>query len=75
MTTDKGNPLEECCPGCENLGTIRKRIGVMQFKIAGKMVDIEHVKYRCDFCGIEFLTTEPKCDPFQKAKDLGWVKG
>jgi hypothetical protein len=74
MTTDKGNPLEECCPVCERIGQIKKIEKVMLFKTE-KWLKVPYTAYRCEHCLFEYITTEKECDPFQKAKDLGWMKG
>ena len=69
---DTGNPLEECCPGCEQKGYIAKAERSMMFKIDGKWTEIPYRAYVCLKCRIEFITDD---DPFQKARDLGWIKG
>ena len=66
------SPLEECCPGCERKGYVYSVNRAMMFKINGNWEWVYYSAYRCSNCEIEFITDD---DPFQKAKDLGWVKG
>jgi hypothetical protein len=69
------SPLEECCPFCDKKGVIVKIMKEMRFLIKDRWFDIPYYVYKCVRCDQEFITTEPECDPFQKARDLGWVKG
>ena len=65
------NPLEEC-PVCERKGYIAKAERPMMFKINGEWTKITYMAYRCCNCERDFITDD---DPFQKARDWGWVKG
>ena len=64
--------LEECCPVCERKETVERVLLSMMFEIKGNWTKIYYSAYRCLVCGVEFMVDD---DPFQKAKDLGWVKG
>lgn len=70
------NPLEECCPGCERKGGVIKTKAYIWFKIwdsfGEKWVKVYYKVYMCHYCNEKFIYDD---DPFQKAKDLGWVKG